>query len=93
MVTKAELETPAGKQIPVIMSEIKTAAEKLADIGPAVSMFGSARISRESPYYETCAAISAALAGAGFAIIAGAAPASWKRPTRAPSRPAAPASA
>ena len=74
MVTKAELETPAGKQIPVIMSEIKTAAEKLADIGPAVSMFGSARISRESPYYETCAAISAALAGAGFAIIAGGGP-------------------
>ncbi|AOB39027.1 TIGR00730 family Rossman fold protein [Bordetella parapertussis] len=56
------------------MSEIKTAAEKLADIGPAVSMFGSARISRESPYYETCAAISAALAGAGFAIIAGGGP-------------------
>ncbi|CAM3612259.1 lysine decarboxylase [Bordetella pertussis] len=74
MVTKAELATPAGKQIPVIMSEIKTAAEKLADIGPAVSMFGSARISRESPYYETCAAISAALAGAGFAIIAGGGP-------------------
>ncbi|AUL45419.1 TIGR00730 family Rossman fold protein [Bordetella parapertussis] len=37
-------------------------------------MFGSARISRESPYYETCAAISAALAGAGFAIIAGGGP-------------------
>jgi len=74
MVTKAELETPAGKQIPVIMSEIRTAAEKLADIGPAVSVFGSARISRDSPHYETCEAISAALAEAGFAVIAGGGP-------------------
>jgi len=74
MVTKAELETPAGKQIPVIMSEIRTAADKLADIGPAVSVFGSARISRDSPHYETCEAISAALAEAGFAVIAGGGP-------------------
>ena len=74
MVTKAEQETPAGKQIPVIMSEIRTAAEKLAGIGPAVSVFGSARISRDSPHYETCEAISAALAEAGFAVIAGGGP-------------------
>lgn len=74
MVTKAELETPAGKQIPVIMSEIRAAADKLADIGPAVSVFGSARISRDSPHYETCEAISAALAEAGFAVIAGGGP-------------------
>ena len=74
MVTKAEQETPAGKQIPVIMSEIRAAAEKLADIGPAVSVFGSARISRDSPHYETCEAIAAALAEAGFAVIAGGGP-------------------
>ncbi len=68
------METPADKQIPLIMSEIKTAADKLANIGPAVSVFGSARISRNSPHYETCVAISAALAEAGFAIIAGGGP-------------------
>ncbi|MCD0502080.1 TIGR00730 family Rossman fold protein [Bordetella petrii] len=56
------------------MSEIRAAADKLADIGPAVSVFGSARISRESPHYETCEAISAALAEAGFAVIAGGGP-------------------
>ncbi|MBO9353624.1 TIGR00730 family Rossman fold protein [Bordetella petrii] len=56
------------------MSEIRAAAEKLADIGPAVSVFGSARISRDSPHYETCEAISAALAEAGFAVIAGGGP-------------------
>lgn len=56
------------------MSEIKTAAEKLADIGPAVSVFGSARVSRDSPHYESCVAISKALAEAGFAVIAGGGP-------------------
>lgn len=74
MVTKADMDTPAGKQIPLIMSEIRTAADKLANIGPAVSVFGSARVSRNSPYYETTVAISAALAEAGFAVIAGGGP-------------------
>lgn len=74
MVKKAELDTPAGKQVPVIMSEITKAADTLADLGPAVSLFGSARISRQSPYYETSAAIAAALARAGFAVIAGGGP-------------------
>ncbi|CAB3840200.1 hypothetical protein LMG26689_01434 [Achromobacter animicus] len=68
------MDTPAGKQIPLIMSEIRTAADKLAHIGPAVSVFGSARVSRNSPYYETTIAISAALAEAGFAVIAGGGP-------------------
>lgn len=67
-------ETPAGKQIPVIMSEILTAADKLRELGPAVSIFGSARVSRESPYYAQAEALSAALAQAGFAIIAGGGP-------------------
>lgn len=74
MVTKTETETPAGKQIPVIMSEIRAAAEQLASIGPAVSVFGSSRTSRNSPHYDTCEAISAALAVAGFAVIAGGGP-------------------
>lgn len=56
------------------MSEIQEAAEQLADIGPAVSVFGSARISRDSPHYQTCVAISTALAQAGFAVIAGGGP-------------------
>ncbi|SUV68242.1 lysine decarboxylase [Bordetella avium] len=68
------MDTPAGKQIPVIMSEIRTAAERLADIGPAVSVFGSARIRRDSPYYATSVAIAAALAREGFAVIAGGGP-------------------
>lgn len=66
--------TPASKQIPVIMSEMDAAAEKLSAIGPAVSIFGSARIGRESPHYQSCLVLSAALAEAGFAVIAGGGP-------------------
>jgi len=74
MVTKAAQETPASKQIPVIISEIAAAAEKLAGIGPAVSVFGSARIAPDSPDYATSRAIGAGLARAGFAVIAGGGP-------------------
>jgi len=74
MVTKRGLETPAEKQIPGIISEIEAAADALAHIGPAVSMFGSARISRDSPYYEKSETIGRLLAAAGFAVIAGGGP-------------------
>jgi uncharacterized protein (TIGR00730 family) len=65
---------PAREQIPVIMSEMQTAADALAGIGPAVSLFGSARIRHDSPYYAKAAAIAGALAKAGFTIIAGGGP-------------------
>lgn len=71
---KAELDTPADKQIPVIISEIGVAADKLANIGPAVSIFGSARLHETSPHYAKCESISALLAQAGFAVIAGGGP-------------------
>lgn len=74
MVNRPESDTPAGKQIPVIMSEIEDAAAKLADIGPAVSIFGSARVRKDSPLYARCEEISAAIAQAGFAVIAGGGP-------------------
>ncbi|QBR42285.1 TIGR00730 family Rossman fold protein [Kerstersia gyiorum] len=56
------------------MSEIEIAAEALAHVGPAVSIFGSARIHRDSPYYAMAEDISQRLAKAGFAIIAGGGP-------------------
>jgi uncharacterized protein (TIGR00730 family) len=74
MVNRSENKTPAGKQLPAIMSEIGDAAAMLADVGPAVSIFGSARTRPDSPLYARCEQISAALAGAGFAVIAGGGP-------------------
>jgi uncharacterized protein (TIGR00730 family) len=74
MVSKFNPALPAKEQIPEIMSELQTAADRLADIGPAISLFGSARILPESPYYAKAIAIAQALAQAGFAIIAGGGP-------------------
>ena len=65
---------PTKEQISEIMSELHAAADQMANVGPAVSLFGSARIKPGSPYYAKSAAIAAALAKAGFAVIAGGGP-------------------
>jgi len=56
------------------MSEMLHAAETLAEIGPAISIFGSARIKKDSPYYALSEAIARGLANTGFTIIAGGGP-------------------
>ncbi len=50
------------------------AAETLSQIGPAVSVFGSARIQPDSPYYTQSLEIGRLLAQSGFAVIAGGGP-------------------
>ncbi|MDP4590432.1 MAG: TIGR00730 family Rossman fold protein, partial [Burkholderiaceae bacterium] len=56
------------------MSELIAAAHALSHIGPAVSVFGSARINSSSPYYALSQDVGARLAQAGFAVIAGGGP-------------------
>jgi len=56
------------------MSEMVLAAETLANIGPAISLFGSARIKPESEHYQKSEKIAQLLAKAGFAVIAGGGP-------------------
>jgi uncharacterized protein (TIGR00730 family) len=46
----------------------------LAELGPAVSVFGSARTARGSSEYGTAERIAAGLAGAGYAVITGGGP-------------------
>src|SRR5690348_3726292 len=46
----------------------------LAELGPAVSIFGSARTARGSREYEIAERIAASLTGAGYAIITGGGP-------------------
>jgi hypothetical protein len=46
----------------------------LAELGPAVSVFGSARTARGSSEYETAERIAAGLADAGYAVITGGGP-------------------
>lgn len=50
------------------------AAETLSQIGPAVSVFGSARIQPDSPYYSQSLEIGRLLALSGLAVIAGGGP-------------------
>jgi hypothetical protein len=65
---------PAKQQIPGIMSELEAAAETLQGIGWGVSVFGSARIRPESPYYQLAQELGQRLAQAGMTVIAGGGP-------------------
>src|SRR5690242_16227918 len=57
-----------------IMSEFVEAAERLNNIQPAVSMFGSARVAPGHPYYVLAEQISRQLSDAGFSVISGGGP-------------------
>ena len=57
-----------------IMSEFFEASERLAQIRPAVSIFGSARTPSDSPVYAKTEAIARLLSDAGFSVISGGGP-------------------
>ena len=57
-----------------IMSEFVSATQRLSDIQPAVSIFGSARTPQDSPVYLHCRRFAAELAKRGFMVITGAGP-------------------
>lgn len=54
-----------------IMAEVTEGFDELASVGPAVSIFGSARLPREHKYYRLAEITAHKLAKAGFAIITG----------------------
>jgi len=57
-----------------IISEFVEATERLSEIRPAVSMFGSARSAPGSADYELTVSIARKLSDAGFAVISGGGP-------------------
>ena len=57
-----------------IMSEFFEASERLAQIRPAVSIFGSARIPAGDPRYDMAELIARKLSEAGFSVISGGGP-------------------
>jgi len=57
-----------------IMSEFVSATERLSNIHPAVSLFGSARTARDHAYYQLAEEISRLLSDAGFSVISGGGP-------------------
>lgn len=56
------------------MSELVEGFEALNNIGPAVTIFGSARLEPGSVYYNKCLKVAESLARKGFAIISGGGP-------------------
>jgi len=57
-----------------IMSEFVEATERLAGVRPAVSIFGSARVKPDSPWYQHTERIARLLSDAGFSVISGGGP-------------------
>ncbi|MET0963310.1 MAG: TIGR00730 family Rossman fold protein [Noviherbaspirillum sp.] len=61
-------------QMFTIMAEFIESAERLSELRPAVSMFGSARIGVDDPYYAVAVDIARRLSDEGFAVISGGGP-------------------
>ncbi|CAB1370360.1 TIGR00730 family Rossman fold protein [Denitratisoma oestradiolicum] len=57
-----------------IMAEFVEATERLSQVRPAVSIFGSARVSPDSEYYHWTEKIARLLSDAGFSVISGGGP-------------------
>lgn len=57
-----------------IMAEFVEGFERLAQIKPSVSLFGSARMAPDHPYYQLTEEIARGLSDAGFSIVSGGGP-------------------
>ncbi len=57
-----------------IQSEFVEGFGALAEIGPAISVFGSARLPEGDPYYDQAVEVGRQLAQAGYAVITGGGP-------------------
>jgi len=57
-----------------IQAELIDGIETLSGLGPAVSIFGSARLPETSPYYQAAVEVATSLSKAKFSIISGGGP-------------------
>jgi len=72
--TRGEWKTKDAWRALRILSEFVEGFDTLADLPPAVSVFGSARSAPESPECQLAERLGAALASAGYAVITGGGP-------------------
>jgi len=72
----ATARTPAGERARLnrINDEFERAFRMLYPVGPAVTVFGSARFKEDHRYYKLARAVGAGLAAAGFATLTGGGP-------------------
>lgn len=69
-----EIKTHDSWVIFKVMAEMVEGFEKLAKIGPCVSVFGSARTKPETPFYKMAEEIAAKLVRHGYGVITGGGP-------------------
>lgn len=69
-----EIKTNDSWAIFKIMSEFVEGYERMARIGPCISIFGSARTKEENRYYQLSVEIGEKLANAGYGVITGGGP-------------------
>ncbi len=72
--TWQEIKVKDSWQIFKIMSEFVDGFEKLAEIGPCVSIFGSARTPNDHKYYQLAVDVARLLAERGYGVISGGGP-------------------
>ncbi len=70
----AEIKSSDSWVIFKVMSEFVEGFEKLAKIGPCVTIFGSARIGTKHPYYKMAEEIAYELVRDGYGVITGGGP-------------------
>ncbi|RMF77848.1 MAG: TIGR00730 family Rossman fold protein [Nitrospirae bacterium] len=69
-----DLRTSDTWRIFRIQAELVDGFETLHDLGPAVTIFGSARLGPETPYYQAARTVAEGLSEAGLAVITGGGP-------------------
>ena len=69
-----EIKTNDSWAVFKIMGEFVEGYEKLAKIGPCVSIFGSARTAQDNPYYSLAERIAKRITDLGFGVITGGGP-------------------
>ena len=66
-----DVRTADARRIREIAAEFALGFDRLAEIGPAVTVFGSARTPASHPDYQLMRDVGAALGRAGYAVITG----------------------
>jgi uncharacterized protein (TIGR00730 family) len=69
-----EIKTSDSWVIFKVMAEFVEGFEKMAKIGPCVSIFGSARTKPDNPYYKVAEEIAAKIVRHGYGVISGGGP-------------------
>ncbi len=65
-----------------IMGEFVEGFETMREVGPGITIFGSARTKQSDPYYEMAREVAAALARRGYTIITGGGPGAMEAANR-----------